>query len=169
MKLRIFLTAILGLLTILVLGLLGYTGAAVGSKLYFLAVERTWPETEATITSIHTISKPLKYGNHLWAPSWTYNYTVDGRSYSAESSHIAHGYDVNWYQYEPVAERDGLSRPVGSTVRTFYDPGNPSRSVLDRAIFDLSDAIYLALFILVLAKAADFVRTGRRQAAKRPS
>jgi Protein of unknown function (DUF3592) len=167
MRQRIFVTAILGVLAILAVGLLGYTGALVGAKFYFLAVERTWPQTEATITSIHTISKPLKYGNYLWAPSWMYTYTVDGRSYSTESTHIAHGYDVNWYEYEPVAERDGLSRPVGSTVHAFYDPGNPTRSVLDRATFDLLDAIHLALFILVFAKAVDFIRTGRRQAAKR--
>jgi len=161
MKLRIFVTAIL------VVALLGYTGAAVGSKLYFLATEWTWPQTEATISSIHTISKPLKYGNQLWAPSWTYTYSVDGRSYSAESTHISHGYDVNWYQDEPVAESDGLLRPVGSTVHAFYDPGNPSRSVLDRATFDLEDAIYLSIFMLVFAKTVDFLRTGRRQAAKR--
>jgi hypothetical protein len=167
MKLRIFVTAILGILAILVIGLLGYTGAVVGSKLYFLATERTWHQTEATITTIHTISKPLKYGNHLWAPSWTYTYTVDSRLYSAESTHIAHGFDVNWYQYERVAERDGQLRPVGSTVHAYYDPGDPLHSVLDRATFDIEDAIILSIFILVFAYAVDFVRTGRRRAAKR--
>jgi len=169
MKLKIFGTTILALIAILAVGLLGYTGAVVGSKLYFLAAERTWSQTEATITSIDTISKPLKYGNRLWAPSWTYTYVVDGKSYSAKSTHIAHGFDVNWYRYEPVAERDGQSRPVGSAVHAIYDPNNPSRSVLDRATFDLGDAINLALFILVLANTVDFVRTGRRRAANQSS
>ena len=169
MKLKIFGTVILALLALLAVGILGYTGTVVGSKLYFLAVERTWAQTRATITSIDTISRPLKYGNRLWAPSWTYTYIVDGKSYSAQSTHIAHGFDVNWYRYEPVAARDGLSRPVGSAVHAFYDPSNPSRSVLDRATFDLGDAINLAISILVLAKSVDFVRTGRRRAANQSS
>ncbi|WP_420823444.1 DUF3592 domain-containing protein [Trinickia diaoshuihuensis] len=122
-------------------------------------------QTEATITSINTISKPLKDGNRLWAPSWTYTYIVDGKSYSAQSTHIAYGFDVNWYQYERVAERDGLSRPVGSAVHAFYDPNNPSRSVLDRATFGLGDAIHLTPFVLVLAKTVDFIHSGRRRAA----
>jgi hypothetical protein len=169
MKLKVFGSILLALLAMLVVGVLGYTGVSVGSKLYFLVLERTWPLAEATITSTHTISKTLKYGNHLWAPSWTYTYVVNGGSYSAESTSIAYGYDVNWYRYEPVAERDGLSRPVGSVVRAYYDPANPSRSVLDRATFDLVDAITLAIFILVLAKTVDFVRIGRRRAATKPS
>ena len=169
MSLKIFGSTLLVLLAIFVVGLLGYSGATVGSKLYFLALERTWPSTEATITSTHTIFKTLKYGSHLWAPSWTYTYIVNGKSYSAESSSIPHAYDANWYRYEHAAERDGLSRPVGSTVHAHYDPGNPLRSVLDRATFDLEDAITLSIFILVLAKTVDFVRSGRRRTRNRSS
>jgi hypothetical protein len=83
-----------------------------------------------------------------------------------QSTDIAHGYDVNWYRYEPAAERDSLSRPVGSTVRAYYDAGNPSHSVLDRATFELKDAIDAAIFILVLAKVADLLRSARRRAGK---
>lgn len=38
--------------------------------------------------------------------------------------------------------------PVGSAVHAYYDPGNPLRPVLDRATFDLNDAIILALLPL---------------------
>ncbi|WP_186035491.1 DUF3592 domain-containing protein [Burkholderia gladioli] len=170
MKFKIFGTVFLLLLAslvvgLLVVGLLGYTGARAGKKLYYLAVQRTWPTAEATVTSVGTISKTLKYGKQQWAPSWKYTYAANGKQYSADSTSIAYGYDVNWYDYEPAAVRDGLSRPVGSTVRVYYDPGNPSHSVLDQATFDLVDAINAGIFILVLAKTADFLRSRRRRAA----
>jgi hypothetical protein len=168
MKLKILGPALLGLLVVVTVGVLGYSGAIVGSKLYFLVSERSWPSTTATITSTRTIVRTLKYGNQQWAPSWTYSYIVNGRSYSSDSTAVAHGYDVNWYRYESVAEREGLSRPVGLSIQTYYDPSNPSRSVLDRATFDLSDAICAAIFILVLAKAVELVSSGRRRAGNHP-
>ncbi|WP_175759207.1 DUF3592 domain-containing protein [Burkholderia ambifaria] len=165
MKLKIFGRVLQLLLALLVVGLLGYTGARAGEKLYYLAMQRTWPTAAATVTSVATISRTLKYGKHQWAPSWKYTYVANGKQYSADSASIAHGYDVNWYDYESAAARDGSSRPVGSAVRVFYDPGNPSHSVLDQATFDLVDAINAGIFILVLAKAVDFLRSGRRRAA----
>jgi hypothetical protein len=167
MKLKIFGSALLLLLALLVVGLLGYTGAAAGKKLYYLAVERTWFPVEATVTSVRTISKTLKYGKHQWAPSWTYTYVANGKSYRAESTAIAYGYDVNWYDFPSAAARDGSSRAVGSIVHAYFDPGNPSRSMLDRATFDLVDAINLGIFILVLANTADFLRSGRRRTERR--
>lgn len=167
MKLKIFGSALLLLLGLLTVGLLGYTGAAAGKKLYYLVVQRTWPTAKATVTSVGTISRTLKYGKHQWAPSWTYTYVASGKQYSADSTSIAYGYDVNWYDYEPAAARDGSSRPVGSAVRAYYDPGNPSYSVLDRATFDLADAINTGIFLFVLAKILDFLRSGRRRDAGR--
>ena len=164
MKLKIFGSALLLVLALLFVGLLGYTGARAGRKLYYLAVQRTWPTAEATVTSVGTISRTLKYGKHQWAPTWRYTYVANGKLYSANSTSIAYGYDVNWYDYEPAAARDGSSRPVGSTVRAYYDPGSPSHSVLDQATFDLADAINAGIFILVVAKALDILRPGRRRA-----
>jgi hypothetical protein len=167
MKLKIFGSALLLVLALLAVGLLGYTGAAAGKKLYYLAVQRTWLPAEATVTSVRTVSRTLKYGKHQWAPSWTYAYVANRRSYQAESTAIACGYDVNWYDSESAAARDGSSRAVGSTVHAYYDPGNPSRSMLDRATFDLVDAINLGIFILVLGNTVDFLRSGRRRIERR--
>lgn len=167
MKLKIFGSVLLLLLALVTVGLLGHTGAPVGKKLYYLTVQRTWPATKATITSVGTISRTLRYGKRQWASSWRYVYIADGKQYSADSTSVAYGYDVNWHDYEPAAARDGSSRPVGSAVRAYYDPGNPSRSVLDQATFDLADGINVGIFILVLAKALDFLRSGRRRAAGR--
>ncbi|WP_434112625.1 DUF3592 domain-containing protein [Paraburkholderia caffeinilytica] len=74
---------------------------------------------------------------------------------------------MNWYDFESAAARDGSSRAVGSAVHAYYDPGNPSRSMLDRATFDLVDAINMGIFILVLARTVDFLRSGRRRTERR--
>ena len=165
MKLKIFGSTLLLLLALLVVGALGYFGTVVGSKLYYIAVQRTWLTAKATVTSVRTFSRTLKSGRHQWAPSWTYTFVANGKTYRVDSTNVASGYDVNWYDYEPAAVRDGSSRPVGSVVRAYYDPGNPSHSVLDQATFDLADAINAGVFILVLAKTLDFLRSGRRRAA----
>jgi hypothetical protein len=167
MKLEIFGWALLLLLALLAVGVLGYTGAIAGKKLYCLAVQRTWRTANATVTSVGTISRTLKYGKRQWAPSWTYTYVANGNLYRAESTGIAYGYDVNWYDYQSAAARGGSSRPVGSAVRTYYDPGNASHSVLDQATFDLADAINAGIFIVVLPKILDLLRSGRRRAAGR--
>jgi hypothetical protein len=157
-------SALLLLLTFVAVGALGFTGARAGKKLYYIAAQHKWLTANATVTSEGTISRTLKYGRQQWAPSWTYTYAVNGRAYRADSTSINSGYSVNWYEYEPAAARDSSSRPVGSTVHAYYDPGNPSHSVLDEATFDLEDAINAAIFILVLARMMDFWRSGQRGA-----
>lgn len=89
-----------------------------------------------------------------------YAYVVNGQSYRVESAAIAYGYDVNWYDFESAVVRDGASRATGATVRAYYDAGNPSRSVLDRATFDPVNAINLRILILVLANIVDFRARG---------
>lgn len=161
---RIFATVLLALLALLVAGVLGFTGWPVAVRLHAMAAEVSWPETDATILSMQPISRRLKYGQKQWTPSWTYSYVVDGRPYIGKSTGIPYGYHVNWYQFETTAEREGLERPVGDTVKAYYDPHEPTRTTLDRATFEMEDAIKAGIFILVIAYMFDFVRRGRRRA-----
>jgi hypothetical protein len=129
---------------------------------HFEITEQTWPATNATIVSSSVVSTFNKSGNMTWAPSWTYSYTIDGRSYSANNGSIAGAYDTHWYSRKELAEQATSSRPDGSTVVTYYDPGNPQKSVLDRrtpdgskgilagiasAVFGLDGLIIFALFL----------------------
>lgn len=99
---------------------------------HFETVEQTWPSANATIVSGSAVSNFNRHGNKIWTPSWTYSYTIDGRSYSANNASMPGAYDAHWYLQEELADRAISARPNGSTVVTYYDPGQPQESVLDR-------------------------------------
>jgi hypothetical protein len=80
-----------------------------------------------------------------WETSWTYSYSVNGKSYQARSNALAHAYVEHRYGTEQEAQGNILTRPVGSTVAVLYDPAAPKLSVLDPAKHDALDWLSLGL------------------------
>lgn len=117
---------------------------------HFEISEQTWPSTNATVVSSSVVSIFNKNGNMAWTPSWTYSYTIDGRSYSAKNVSMAGAYDAHWYSQKELAEHATSSRPDGSTVVAYYDPSNPQKSVLDRRTPGGTKGILASLASVVL-------------------
>lgn len=123
----------------------------VAHSAYLARIEQTWPSTEATILKAEVRSTAQKNGLLIWAPVWTYVYSVGGRRFVAASTAIAGGYSINWYRSENLAQEMAKSRPIGQSVITFYDPDNPQQSVLDRGTSNTGiNALLLAISTLML-------------------
>ena len=70
-------------------------------------------------------TRPLRY-----SPAVSYNYDVDGTTYSSDLL----GFIRVWTDDESDAQGMVQRYPVGQTVTAYYDPGDPSRAVLDPGV-----------------------------------
>lgn len=150
-------TVLLGIGAVLAAAVLGWTGWHLGTRAYAVFDERSWAAAAATVTAAQTISETREHDARKWAPAWTYRYTVNGRAFEGQSAARAKRATLHWAPSEAAAARDALQRPVGAAVTAYYDPADPGSSVLDKASFGSEDALYAAIFVLVIAKILDVV------------
>jgi len=105
-----------------------------------------WPSTEGTVISgsVET-SHSTKGGSKSW-PVIRYSFSVKGVEYESDrySSTVARG---SSFWAKEVVE----NHPAGSTIRVFYNPDDPSKSLLDRG-FQKDDIwmTFLSLSISIL-------------------
>lgn len=114
--------------------------------------EQRWLVTNATIVGNSLRSMQHKNGGQTWSPVWAYTYSVDGRTYQSQSMALAGGFSAHWYPSREEAMLNAQSRADGSVVAVYYDPANPSRSVLDRRTIGNGDAdgVVFALSVLLM-------------------
>jgi hypothetical protein len=62
-----------------------------------------------------------------YIPIWNYQYEIEGQSYLSERQLIG---EPKKYNTQKIAEAKLEKRPVGSVVRVYYNPEDPSRAVL---------------------------------------
>lgn len=122
----------------------------------------TWPETQATVSkiSVHETA-PTKYVDRQgrFSPVWHYSFRVNGVSLESHSRSVAFGNRPRSTKTNEAALLEGQQRPVGSTVTIFYNPEDPSESVMDRIPYDASDAYLffaLAVALMVIGGAGYF-------------
>ena len=94
-----------------------------------------WPPTEGSVTAsgvdmqndtdTERRTRALRY-----SPAVSYSYDVDGTTYSSDLL----GFVRLWTDDESGAHRIARRYPVGQAVTVYYDPGDPSRAVLDPGV-----------------------------------
>lgn len=114
--------------------------------------EQRWPTTSATIVSNSLRSMRHKNGSQTWSPVWAYTYSVDGQPYQSQSMALAGGFSAHWYPSRDEAVLNAQSRSDGSIVAVYYDPVDPSRSVLDRRTVSdgNADGVVLTLSVVLM-------------------
>lgn len=116
-----------------VLGLIVFLGALLGTAaLLFGAYEQSstvrFTQVEAVVNSSDVTSHRGSKGRTTYRWSVRYTFHVNGQPYS--SSRKAFGMSDN--TGHGSAHADASAYPAGSLVKAYYDPADPSRSVLRR-------------------------------------
>ena len=130
--------------TISILALLGSGIYTVGASTFcFLRDKRAmnWPTVIGEVITSHARGKwDSSSGSdggteisYMYSPEIIYSYTVDGRIYEGDRSHQfkVSSSSRSW------AEKSASKLPAGSEVEVFYNPRNPSNSMLRRAALKL--------------------------------
>jgi hypothetical protein len=114
--------------------------------------EQHWLMTNATIVGNSLRSTQRKNGGQSWSPVWAYTYSVGGQTYQSQSMALPGGFNAHWYPSWDEAMLGAQSRFDGSIVPVYYDPANPSRSVLDRRTTDNrnTDGMLLTLSVMFM-------------------
>ncbi|MCP2091952.1 UNVERIFIED_ORG: undecaprenyl pyrophosphate phosphatase UppP [Paraburkholderia sediminicola] len=114
--------------------------------------EQRWLMTNATIVSNSLRSMQHKNGDQTWSPVWTYTYSVGGHMYRSQSMALASGFSSRWYLSRDEATLNAQLRSDGSVVAVYYDPADPSRSVLDRRTIGSGngDGVILTLSVVLM-------------------
>lgn len=116
-----------------VLFIIGVVGAALtiflGIPMMKNAFEsRGWPTADGVITvSQFTSNTDRDSGSTTYGASIAYDYTVNGASYTGSNVHFG-----QYSTSDPSYGRSIVNRyPLGKQVMVYYDPDNPSESVLE--------------------------------------
>lgn len=129
-----------GLLAVVILGLI--FGAAFAGGAYLLVrnvpmiVEgwqsRAWSMAVGTVKESAAVSRSIvssgrrgTVGTHV--VRLRYEFSVDGRIFTGTRQSLD---DVGVIKSEALSRRESDALPAGNSVRVFYDPGNPARSLL---------------------------------------
>lgn len=112
-------------LAVLILG--GVFGYILWRNKTAAAAAGSWPSVEGRITA-STVTTRTEDGQTQHWPHVAYAYTVGGKDHAG--TRVRFG-----LAREGLAQAKALCAryPVGSRVPVFYDPADPSRSVLERA------------------------------------
>ena len=135
-----------GLQTFCLLAGLAFSGvivAALASRLRDVWLARHWPSTSGTVTrsQVRSHRQQASDGEHYESePLVDYEYEVGGQHY--RGSRISFAVQSGGSEVLPTLSR----YPVGRTVRVYYDPAHPGRSVLER---DMPRVVYLGVGILL--------------------
>ncbi|MDB4474167.1 DUF3592 domain-containing protein [Opitutaceae bacterium] len=135
-----------------ILILVGIIVTAYGANKVWLGYQSSnWPQTPGIVRSIG-VEESYKTeksgsGSHrykVYEAQLTYDYQVAGRSYTGDRISFGHGPTRQRHPVQSVV--DGL--PIGSGVTVYYQPDNPSQSVLLPGGFELRPWGFVAVGIV---------------------
>lgn len=112
--------------------------------------EQHWPTTNATILGNALRSIQPAHGGQTWSPEWAYIYSTDGRTYRGRSMALTGGFDAHWYLRKSDAVLAAQSRPDSSIVAVYFDPADPSRSVLVRRTRHSTEDVLLMISVVLM-------------------
>jgi hypothetical protein len=122
---------------------------------------KSWPSAMAQVRESAAVSIPMitdarrgAVGTHI--VKLRYEFTMDSKTFVGTRQSLD---DVGKVKYEDVAQREASSMPVGSAIRVFYDPGNPSRSLLTPGV-PISGVISVVFGLVLIAAGAGLVAVG---------
>jgi uncharacterized protein DUF3592 len=102
---------------------------SIGSNFFYSLTSRHWPKAQALITSSAVIARSSNAGT-LWAPDVEYEYRVGGKTF--RSANIR--YPMPAFNEEEAAADMLAAYSEGHEHSVAYDPGDPSRSVLETGV-----------------------------------
>ncbi|HHY89643.1 MAG TPA: DUF3592 domain-containing protein [Chloroflexi bacterium] len=113
-------------------------------------LSQQWPSTggviEESTVRAYTTRDAAGVESTLHLPYVRYRYTVMGQTYTSDTISIG----VKATQTPEAARRAADRYPVGSSVVVYYDPKNPSDSVLERVSGTDSPGLIIGITLLVL-------------------
>jgi Protein of unknown function (DUF3592) len=106
----------------------------VGGLFYSNQVSReqvlAWPRTDAVIISGELRPKIMSDKTY-WMPVWAYSYSVGAASYTEKSDSLVGRFRGSWWEDKVSALKELNQRPIKEKNSVYYNPAEPSMSVLD--------------------------------------
>lgn len=97
----------------------------------------TWKETQATISahSIHQI--PLRSGakyirRDRWTPVWFYEFKINSEFFRSNSISYSDAKILTYKDSKEKAENILNTHPIGAIVTIYYNPDNPSETIIEK-------------------------------------
>lgn len=117
--------------TAMVLGIIGMGLFSVGLFTYFKSktIQTTWLVAQGKITSSGTSESGIRH-NKRYAANISYFYNVDGKSYESKVVDINQMLKINLGGRQS-AEKLAARYVENMVVQVYYDPSNPTNSVLE--------------------------------------
>lgn len=122
---------------------------------------RSWPAMVGTVRASAAVSKPIitdrrrgAVGTHV--VMLRYEFSVMGRTYSGTRQSLD---DVGIIKSAEVAQREADALPAGRPVQIFYDPNDPSKSLLTPGV-PISGVIGSFFGVLLVATGLALVAVG---------
>lgn len=122
---------------------------------------RSWPDVMGVVKASAAVSKPIiidprrgAVGTHVVLLH--YEFSLMGRTYSGTRQSLD---DVGIIKDAGVAQREADALPVGRSVQIFYDPNDPSRSLLTPGV-PVSGIITSVFGVLLVATGVALVAIG---------
>ncbi|HIJ10933.1 TPA: DUF3592 domain-containing protein [Candidatus Woesearchaeota archaeon] len=127
---------------ILIAGILGLL--FMGDNILIVAQSPDWPQTQGIILE-NSMEKHTRRGVDSFSLNLQYKYVVDEETY----------FGTRLRPMDEKKDRDTAWKlvnnyPAGKNVAVFYDPTNPTRSVLVPSPRDFSTAFFPSLFVLLI-------------------
>lgn len=122
---------------------------------------RSWPAVVGAVKASAAVSKPIiidsrrgAVGTHVVILH--YEFSLMGRTYSGTRQSLD---DVGIIKSADVAQREADALPVGRSVQVFYDPSDPSRSLLTPGV-PVSGVLGSLFGVLLVATGIALVAVG---------
>lgn len=100
-----------------------------GSDFFYCLTSRNWPKAQALITASSVVAGKSNVGT-WWAPNVEYEYRVGGKPFHAANIR----YSMPSFYDEEAAANVLTPYAQGHAAVVAYDPGDPSRSVLEPGV-----------------------------------
>lgn len=157
------------LLAVLIFGMILATALGGGGYLLVRNVpmiiegweSRSWPAAMGTVRQSAAVSKPIitssrrgAVGTHV--VMLRYEFAVGGQVFSGTRQSLD---DVGIIKSEEQAESEARSMPTGSSIRVFYNPDDPARSLLTPGV-PISGLIGSAIALVLIAGGVALIAVG---------
>ncbi len=124
---------------------------------------RSWPSVQGEVQQSAAVAKPVvastrrgTVGTHVLM--LRYAYAVNNTVYTGTRRSLA---DEGIIRSQEFAESEAAALPVGTNVTVFYDPGNPSRSLLTRGV-SAASVVGISIGLVLIAGGAGLVGVALR-------
>jgi hypothetical protein len=114
-----------------------------------VAASQAWPSTASRVVETGIDETVATKGGTTYYPRVVYDYTVDGRALRGQRAHL--GERVG-YSFRRNVERRLKQLADAAAVQVYYDPADPTLSVIERtAPIQRRNRVLMGILLVVLA------------------